>query len=189
MRLRVTNQNLIQNWWRQVELSHPTNLTLLEQTSQVSFSGQIQENMEKHSGNVVMQLKTIVHWCKQKKIHFLSGSKNHNFYKNCFLLMWETNFWLSDVLPGYLYHGAQSSTSSDISPMSEAKSLPRRGRNRWEKIFMVLIFVVLLRSYSGRIPILNGNIKFGKRLFCPLYFNSVNEVVRFKTGSEYFCVL
>ncbi|XP_068083857.1 cell adhesion molecule Dscam2 [Anabrus simplex] len=28
-----------------------------------------------------------------------------------------------------IYHGAQSSTSSDISPMSEQKSLPRRGRS------------------------------------------------------------
>ncbi|XP_045464508.1 Down syndrome cell adhesion molecule-like protein Dscam2 isoform X3 [Harmonia axyridis] len=31
----------------------------------------------------------------------------------------------------YLYHGAQSSTSSDISPMCEQKSLPRRNRSRW----------------------------------------------------------
>ncbi|XP_018569506.1 Down syndrome cell adhesion molecule-like protein Dscam2 [Anoplophora glabripennis] len=31
----------------------------------------------------------------------------------------------------FVYHGAQSSTSSDISPMSEQKSLPRRNRNRW----------------------------------------------------------
>ncbi|XP_017775727.1 PREDICTED: Down syndrome cell adhesion molecule-like protein Dscam2 [Nicrophorus vespilloides] len=31
----------------------------------------------------------------------------------------------------FIYHGAQSSTSSDISPMSEQKSLPRRGRARW----------------------------------------------------------
>ncbi|KAL3284947.1 hypothetical protein HHI36_019078 [Cryptolaemus montrouzieri] len=31
----------------------------------------------------------------------------------------------------YLYHGAQSSTSSDISPMSEQKSLPRRNRSRY----------------------------------------------------------
>ncbi|XP_046394996.1 Down syndrome cell adhesion molecule-like protein Dscam2 isoform X2 [Ischnura elegans] len=31
----------------------------------------------------------------------------------------------------YIYHGAQSSTSSDISPMVEQKSLPRRGRPRW----------------------------------------------------------
>ncbi|CAH1181312.1 unnamed protein product [Phyllotreta striolata] len=31
----------------------------------------------------------------------------------------------------FLYHGAQSSTSSDISPMSDQKSLPRRNRNRW----------------------------------------------------------
>lgn len=30
-----------------------------------------------------------------------------------------------------MYHGAQSSTSSDISPMSEQKSLPRRNRNRY----------------------------------------------------------
>ncbi|CAH1111488.1 unnamed protein product [Psylliodes chrysocephalus] len=30
----------------------------------------------------------------------------------------------------FLYHGAQSSTSSDISPMSDQKSLPRRNRNR-----------------------------------------------------------
>ncbi|XP_034120783.1 Down syndrome cell adhesion molecule-like protein Dscam2 isoform X7 [Drosophila guanche] len=29
-----------------------------------------------------------------------------------------------------IYHGAQSSTSSDLSPMSEQKSLPRRGRSR-----------------------------------------------------------
>ncbi|KAF5279124.1 hypothetical protein FQA39_LY05802 [Lamprigera yunnana] len=31
----------------------------------------------------------------------------------------------------FIYHGAQSSTSSDISPMSEQKSLPRRSRSRW----------------------------------------------------------
>ncbi|XP_045464515.1 Down syndrome cell adhesion molecule-like protein Dscam2 isoform X8 [Harmonia axyridis] len=31
----------------------------------------------------------------------------------------------------YLYHGAQSSTSSDISPMCEQKSLPRRNRSRY----------------------------------------------------------
>ncbi|KAE8748711.1 hypothetical protein FOCC_FOCC004514 [Frankliniella occidentalis] len=32
----------------------------------------------------------------------------------------------------FIYHGAQSSTSSDISPMSEQKSLPRRGRHsKW----------------------------------------------------------
>nr|CAD7427386.1 unnamed protein product [Timema monikensis] len=30
----------------------------------------------------------------------------------------------------FIYHGAHSSTSSDISPMSEQKSLPRRGRSR-----------------------------------------------------------
>lgn len=30
----------------------------------------------------------------------------------------------------FIYHGAPSSTSSDISPMSEQKSLPRRGRHR-----------------------------------------------------------
>ncbi|XP_055691014.1 cell adhesion molecule Dscam2 isoform X2 [Lutzomyia longipalpis] len=31
---------------------------------------------------------------------------------------------------GLIYHGTQSSTSSDLSPMSEQKSLPRRGRSR-----------------------------------------------------------
>ncbi|XP_025829144.1 Down syndrome cell adhesion molecule-like protein Dscam2 isoform X2 [Agrilus planipennis] len=31
----------------------------------------------------------------------------------------------------FVYHGAHSSTSSDISPMSEQKSLPRRNRSRW----------------------------------------------------------
>ncbi|KAI5702043.1 hypothetical protein M8J75_016027 [Diaphorina citri] len=32
----------------------------------------------------------------------------------------------------FIYHGAQSSTSSDISPMTEQKSLPRRGhKSRW----------------------------------------------------------
>ncbi|XP_062543635.1 cell adhesion molecule Dscam2 isoform X1 [Armigeres subalbatus] len=33
-------------------------------------------------------------------------------------------------IPGLIYHGTQSSTSSDLSPMSEQKSLPRRGRSR-----------------------------------------------------------
>lgn len=33
--------------------------------------------------------------------------------------------------PGLIYHGTQSSTSSDLSPMSEQKSLPRRGRQRY----------------------------------------------------------
>ncbi|KAG8307164.1 hypothetical protein J6590_030102 [Homalodisca vitripennis] len=34
----------------------------------------------------------------------------------------------------FIYHGAQSSTSSDISPMSEQKSLPRRGgRSRYKE--------------------------------------------------------
>ncbi|XP_055378995.1 cell adhesion molecule Dscam2 isoform X4 [Condylostylus longicornis] len=32
-----------------------------------------------------------------------------------------------------IYHGAQSSTSSDLSPMSEQKSLPRRGRSRYHQ--------------------------------------------------------
>ncbi|XP_052861472.1 cell adhesion molecule Dscam2 isoform X2 [Anopheles cruzii] len=32
-------------------------------------------------------------------------------------------------IPGLIYHGTQSSTSSDLSPMSEQKSLPRRGRS------------------------------------------------------------
>lgn len=41
----------------------------------------------------------------------------------------ETNLTL--VVPDFIYHGAQSSTSSDISPMSEQKSLPRRGRSRY----------------------------------------------------------
>lgn len=35
------------------------------------------------------------------------------------------------VFLDFIYHGAQSSTSSDISPMSEQKSLPRRGRARY----------------------------------------------------------
>lgn len=30
-----------------------------------------------------------------------------------------------------VYHGTQSSTSSDLSPMVEQKSLPRRGRPRY----------------------------------------------------------
>lgn len=36
--------------------------------------------------------------------------------------------------PGLIYHGTQSSTSSDLSPMSEQKSLPRRGRQRYHHI-------------------------------------------------------
>ncbi|XP_037907257.1 Down syndrome cell adhesion molecule-like protein Dscam2 isoform X5 [Hermetia illucens] len=32
-----------------------------------------------------------------------------------------------------IYHGTQSSTSSDLSPMSEQKSLPRRGRSRYHQ--------------------------------------------------------
>ncbi|XP_073841216.1 cell adhesion molecule Dscam2-like [Musca autumnalis] len=36
-----------------------------------------------------------------------------------------------DWILGIIYHGAQSSTSSDLSPMSEQKSLPRRGRSRY----------------------------------------------------------
>lgn len=35
--------------------------------------------------------------------------------------------------PGIIYHGNQSSTSSDLSPMSEQKSLPRRGRSRYHQ--------------------------------------------------------
>lgn len=34
---------------------------------------------------------------------------------------------------GVIYHGNQSSTSSDLSPMSEQKSLPRRGRSRYHQ--------------------------------------------------------
>lgn len=34
---------------------------------------------------------------------------------------------------GIIYHGNQSSTSSDLSPMSEQKSLPRRGRPRYHQ--------------------------------------------------------
>ncbi|XP_055845691.1 cell adhesion molecule Dscam2 isoform X10 [Episyrphus balteatus] len=36
-------------------------------------------------------------------------------------------------LNSIIYHGAQSSTSSDLSPMSEQKSLPRRGRSRYHQ--------------------------------------------------------
>lgn len=43
----------------------------------------------------------------------------------------------SVIVLAFVYHGTvQSSTSSDISPMSEQKSLPRRNRNRWEIIFL-----------------------------------------------------
>lgn len=38
-----------------------------------------------------------------------------------------------NLLVDFIYHGAHSSTSSDISPMSEQKSLPRRGRSRYQK--------------------------------------------------------
>ncbi|GAB0100349.1 Down syndrome cell adhesion molecule-like protein Dscam2 [Sergentomyia squamirostris] len=34
-----------------------------------------------------------------------------------------------------IYHGTQSSTSSDLSPMSEQKSLPRRGRSRYHHLY------------------------------------------------------
>lgn len=40
-------------------------------------------------------------------------------------------FFMLISFQGYLYHGAQSSTSSDISPMCEQKSLPRRNRSRY----------------------------------------------------------
>lgn len=36
---------------------------------------------------------------------------------------------------GVIYHGNQSSTSSDLSPMSEQKSLPRRGRSRYHTTY------------------------------------------------------
>lgn len=36
-------------------------------------------------------------------------------------------------IAGIIYHGNQSSTSSDLSPMSEQKSLPRRGRSRYHQ--------------------------------------------------------
>lgn len=35
-----------------------------------------------------------------------------------------------DNVEGIMHHGTQSSTSSDISPLSEKKSLPRRNRSR-----------------------------------------------------------
>ncbi|XP_058831707.1 cell adhesion molecule Dscam2 isoform X12 [Topomyia yanbarensis] len=35
-----------------------------------------------------------------------------------------------------IYHGTQSSTSSDLSPMSEQKSLPRRGRSRYHHLHL-----------------------------------------------------
>lgn len=38
---------------------------------------------------------------------------------------------LFDFVVDVIYHGNQSSTSSDLSPMSEQKSLPRRGRSRY----------------------------------------------------------
>nr|CAD7591924.1 unnamed protein product [Timema genevievae] len=39
------------------------------------------------------------------------------------------NTYEIDLFSDFIYHGAHSSTSSDISPMSEQKSLPRRGRS------------------------------------------------------------
>jgi len=38
---------------------------------------------------------------------------------------------MRNISVGLIYHGTQSSTSSDLSPMSEQKSLPRRGRSRY----------------------------------------------------------
>lgn len=45
----------------------------------------------------------------------------------------QTKLMLNYLLSGIIYHGNQSSTSSDLSPMSEQKSLPRRGRSRYHQ--------------------------------------------------------
>lgn len=48
-----------------------------------------------------------------------------------FFLVYSFLLFLGDA--GIIYHGNQSSTSSDLSPMSEQKSLPRRGRSRYHQ--------------------------------------------------------
>lgn len=50
----------------------------------------------------------------------------------------------------FIYHGAQSSTSSDISPMSEQKSLPRRGRSRYGNLKQQPLNAVLMKYHLDR---------------------------------------
>lgn len=59
-------------------------------------------------------------------IHFLSHALTHTHIRSIILV-----FYVK--LAGIIYHGNQSSTSSDLSPMSEQKSLPRRGRSRYHQ--------------------------------------------------------
>ncbi|XP_071866046.1 Down syndrome cell adhesion molecule 2 isoform X4 [Bombus fervidus] len=55
-----------------------------------------------------------------------------NHPSNSFIKQYLSNkiLLLVRAVSDFIYHGT-SSTSSDISPMSEQKSLPRRGRSRW----------------------------------------------------------
>ena len=58
----------------------------------------------------------------------LDGKIKHSQFRNYVLKTSIANkFFFTDII----YHGNQSSTSSDLSPMSEQKSLPRRGRSRY----------------------------------------------------------
>ncbi|XP_049818857.1 Down syndrome cell adhesion molecule-like protein Dscam2 isoform X3 [Aethina tumida] len=74
----------------------------------------------------------------------------------------------------FIYHGAQSSTSSDISPMSEQKSLPRRNRSRYMNAKELHAQSILTKDNLTRRWLAQGGRSASQRQMLPL---SVAETV------------
>ncbi|XP_035789898.1 Down syndrome cell adhesion molecule-like protein Dscam2 isoform X2 [Anopheles albimanus] len=68
-------------------------------------------------------------------------------------------------IPGLIYHGTQSSTSSDLSPMSEQKSLPRRGRSSQSQTHHIYMPRGTMRSLLTPLHLPDGSAPGGGPLF------------------------
>ncbi|XP_035789912.1 Down syndrome cell adhesion molecule-like protein Dscam2 isoform X5 [Anopheles albimanus] len=64
-----------------------------------------------------------------------------------------------------IYHGTQSSTSSDLSPMSEQKSLPRRGRSSQSQTHHIYMPRGTMRSLLTPLHLPDGSAPGGGPLF------------------------
>uniref|UniRef100_A0A182N230 Down syndrome cell adhesion molecule n=1 Tax=Anopheles dirus TaxID=7168 RepID=A0A182N230_9DIPT len=68
-------------------------------------------------------------------------------------------------IPGLIYHGTQSSTSSDLSPMSEQKSLPRRGRSSQSQTHHIYMPRGTMRSLLTPLHLPDGSAPGGGPMF------------------------
>lgn len=97
------------------------------------------------------------------------GNNIFKYHCSCHdLYIWSANFL------DFIYHGAQSSTSSDISPMSEQKSLPRRNRSRYMNAKELHAQSILTKDNLTRRWLAQGGRSASQRQMLPL---SVAETV------------